>query len=231
MSDIKKSFNEIALESILFKGQRDWYFCFLKSEKIAHVLALLSDKMTESQKSGFFKVVDEASEIPSRIAYFAAGDIDVQVVLAAVFSLMADIRITASRGSISKENALYIVAEYEQMIEKLGFSAKPSPFVSPQDFEVPELAPLSKPSQEKAGYREKQSLHPVSKPSSPGQISDRSGKILGFVLENKAVSIKEICAIVPELSEKTVQRELVLLIGQGLIKKEGERRWSIYKPA
>jgi hypothetical protein len=45
MSDIKKTFHEIAVESILFKGQYDWYFCFLKSEKIAHVLALLSEKM------------------------------------------------------------------------------------------------------------------------------------------------------------------------------------------
>jgi hypothetical protein len=33
-------FHEIALKSILFKGRTDIYFCYLKSEKIAHVLAL-----------------------------------------------------------------------------------------------------------------------------------------------------------------------------------------------
>ncbi len=245
MSDIKKTFNELALESILFKGQQDWYFCFLKSERVAHVLALLSDKMTESQRKWFLGVVDEAADLPPHVAYFAAGDIDLQIVLASLFSLISSIRIAVTRGCLSKETALYIVAEYEHMVEKLHASTHPSPFVSPQDFAVPEFLsrpqaprplPLREipesPREEKGSYSNKrEDRGPVSSSSKPEVTNDRSGKILSFVLQNKAVSIKEICAILPELSEKTVQRELVGLISQGLIKKEGERRWSIYKPA
>ena len=31
-------------------------------------------------------------------------------------------------------------------------------------------------------------------------------------------------------SEKTIQRELNILIERGLIRREGERRWSVYLP-
>jgi predicted HTH transcriptional regulator len=50
------------------------------------------------------------------------------------------------------------------------------------------------------------------------------------VVENKAVSIKDIRTAITGCSEKTIQRELANLISQGLIKREGERRWSVYKP-
>jgi hypothetical protein len=247
MSDIKKSFNQIALESILFKGQNDWYFCFLKSEKVAHVMCLLGEKMSENQKRGFAKAIDEATEIPSNIAFFAAGDLDIQIVLASFFSLISLVRMSATRGFLSKETALYIVAECEHMVEKLALGSKPSPFVSSQDFSVPdflnnpqiprplslEAIPESLPRETPSYSRKKEEQRPVSSgnPFTPREITDRSGKILNFVLQNKAVSIKEICLTLPELSEKTIQRELVSLIGRGLIKKEGERRWSIYKPA
>jgi hypothetical protein len=244
MSDIKKSFNELALESILFKGQNDWYFCFLKSEKIAHVLALLSEKMAHSNRSWFLGAVDDASDLPSSIAYFAAGDMDIQLVLAQVFSLIANIRISATRGCLSKETALYIAAEYEKIAEKLAASNHPSPFVSPQDFSVPEFltrpqAPHPLPleaipeslTDQKSGYTRRKQESSSEGSVKREEIGDRSGKILNFVLQNKAVSIKEICSIMPEYSEKTVQRELTALIAQGLLKREGERRWSVYKPA
>ena len=32
-----------------------------------------------------------------------------------------------------------------------------------------------------------------------------------------------------DVSEKTVQRELFALVKEGVLKKEGEKRWSVYK--
>lgn len=245
MSDIKKTFNEIALESILFKGQNDWYFCFLKSEKISHVLALLSERVTHSHKMWFEGVVDESSDLPSQIAYFATGEGDVQVALASIFSLISSVRISATRGYLSKETALYIVAEYERLAEKLSSASQPSPFVSPQDFSVPDFltrpqAPQSLPMSAipeslmgpVSSYRQKRpNSSPVPPASSSTEVGERSTRILDFVLKNKAVSIKDICTILPAYSEKTVQRELAALIARGLIIREGERRWSVYKPA
>jgi len=55
--------------------------------------------------------------------------------------------------------------------------------------------------------------------------------ILELVRKKKSLSIKEIATVVKGCSEKTIQRELALLIHQGLVRKVGERRWSLYLPA
>lgn len=65
---------------------------------------------------------------------------------------------------------------------------------------------------------------------SRGPISDtgRREGILGIVRERGVVSIKDISDTIKDCSEKTLQRELIDLIKDGLVKKEGERRWSRY---
>ena len=40
--------------------------------------------------------------------------------------------------------------------------------------------------------------------------------------------IKEVSNIVPDVSEKTIQRELLNLVSEGVLKKTGEKRWSKY---
>jgi hypothetical protein len=56
----------------------------------------------------------------------------------------------------------------------------------------------------------------------------RRAKIVTFIKDKERVSIKEVSRILPGLSEKTVQRELLDLVRTGVLNKEGERRWSVY---
>ena len=56
----------------------------------------------------------------------------------------------------------------------------------------------------------------------------RGQKILDFIAKNGPVSVGDLHAVIKNCSEKTVQRELVSLIKRGLLKREGERRWSRY---
>lgn len=56
----------------------------------------------------------------------------------------------------------------------------------------------------------------------------RHDAVLKVVREKKRVSIKDVVQDVPGYSEKTIQRELLTLVGEGLVRKEGERRWSVY---
>lgn len=241
MSDNKKTFHEWALESILFKGRQDWYFCFLKSERIAHVLALLSEKVIHDDREWFLKLVDESGILPEAIVHFVAGEVAVEVLLADIFSLISKVHLSGTRGYVALDTAGYIAQEYELVAQKLTAGTRLSPFVSPQDFSVPEFllkphAPEALPlaSIPDAMSHGSHTRLPKKRQSQEGEgenQSDRRATILHFVLQNNGVSIKDICAIVPTCSEKTVQRELTTLIGQGLIKREGERRWSVYKPA
>lgn len=58
--------------------------------------------------------------------------------------------------------------------------------------------------------------------------NNRQGIILGLLRKKKDLSIKDIATIIKDVSEKTIQRELVSLIEAGIITKTGERRWSKY---
>jgi hypothetical protein len=56
----------------------------------------------------------------------------------------------------------------------------------------------------------------------------RRSRILKLVKDKQEVMVKDITIHFPDLSEKTVQRELVALVETGVLKKAGERRWSRY---
>ncbi len=56
----------------------------------------------------------------------------------------------------------------------------------------------------------------------------RQESILQAIRDKGEVSIKDLVSVVKGCSEKTIQRELVLLVNSGVLSKVGERRWSRY---
>ena len=69
----------------------------------------------------------------------------------------------------------------------------------------------------------------LARPASlKGQPEDRRRLIKDILASNRQATIKDISQKLPQYSEKTVQREILNLINQGIIKKEGEKRWTRY---
>lgn len=60
---------------------------------------------------------------------------------------------------------------------------------------------------------------------------DRRQAILKLLSERSNLSIKDFATVIPSYSEKTIQRELLSLVEDGVVKKVGERRWSTYSLA
>lgn len=60
---------------------------------------------------------------------------------------------------------------------------------------------------------------------------DRRASILGLLQHADRITVKDVSAVVTGCSEKTLQRELLALVAQGVLVKEGERRWSTYRLA
>jgi hypothetical protein len=229
MPDKGKKFHEFALKSILFKGRGDWYFCYLKAERIAHVLAVLEQKGAHGH--ALQDILHDASALPQTVARLAAGELEPAFVLADVFGLLSGVRLASTQGAISTEQAFIIAKEYEGLAERLMQGSHPSPFISAEDFYVPELStqgPFSLPQAVKDIKDNRMSFS--SKGQNEGE-SDRASRILQYIKEKKSASIKDIAAVVRDCSEKTIQRELTALIDKGLIKRIGERRWSQYLPA
>lgn len=57
---------------------------------------------------------------------------------------------------------------------------------------------------------------------------DRRARILSVLQKKDHISVKDVAQAITDCSEKTLQRELLGLVAQGVLKKEGERRWSTY---
>lgn len=60
---------------------------------------------------------------------------------------------------------------------------------------------------------------------------NRYEAIINLLKNTKEISVKDVSNIISDCSEKTIQRELLNLVGKGVLKKEGERRWSKYSLA
>lgn len=68
----------------------------------------------------------------------------------------------------------------------------------------------------------------IQKKKSSSRKDKRREAVLEALSKKPESSIKDIARQVRGCSEKTIQRELNALITEGVIKKKGERRWSVY---
>lgn len=57
---------------------------------------------------------------------------------------------------------------------------------------------------------------------------DRKIAILEVLKNRSNLTVKDVAQVVTGCSEKTIQRELIELVEKGVVKREGERRWSRY---
>ena len=60
---------------------------------------------------------------------------------------------------------------------------------------------------------------------------DRRNLIIGLLQKKALISVKDVADVISGCSEKTLQRELLGMVKDGVLVKEGERRWSRYKMA
>lgn len=61
--------------------------------------------------------------------------------------------------------------------------------------------------------------------------TSRQENIINLLKKDSNLTIKDFLKVITDCSEKTIQRELIVLVEKGIVKKEGERRWSRYSLA
>jgi len=61
--------------------------------------------------------------------------------------------------------------------------------------------------------------------------ASRSQRILAVLAGRDALAIKDVLSVLPEYSEKMIQRDLAALVNVGSVVKIGEKRWSRYSLA
>jgi hypothetical protein len=189
MSDRNKKFHQIALQSSLFKGRNDWYFCYLKAEKIAHVLTLLHERSVSPHTPVLKNLVVLASKLPSTLVHFAAGERQEEAVLAEVFALLSQIRLLGTGHALNPDNVAILSQELEHLAERIAIGGRLSPFISTADLSTPILTealepPIVSQSREvRDNSKGQYKRHKRHVTDIKGQI-DRTSQILQFKREN-----------------------------------------------
>lgn len=81
----------------------------------------------------------------------------------------------------------------------------------------------------KNNQNEKMSFKKAAAPEKIVKDKDnRQNIILSMLKSGVKLTIKDFAKNIKDCSEKTIQRELLNLVSKGVLKKEGERRWSKY---
>ena len=234
---VSDNFHKIAISSSLFKGQEGLYFCYLKAEKIAHVVAFLCDDQMLGERGDTVAhtLRKQSAALPQEVAELAARERGTPRILSKVYSLLSLVRLCVSHNFLEEKNAGLIANEYEMLAERIALATSPA-LLDAHIFSVPtvEVAPrASAPALPHAAAPagslvSKGHVSPAPRQPATGANTARRADVLKIVLEQGRVSIKDISKVIRDCSEKTIQRELNALIQLGQVRKEGDRRWSVY---
>lgn len=142
-------------------------------------------------------------------------------------------------GKISKNSGFKISKNFfeipEQFLLKSGVD---NSFEGEQTEENPDKNIKDKNNQRQIRSKElsiQNNLKPVPVIREYGSVAIKRNKRQSFIIQilkkKKDLTIKDISTIFHDCSEKTIQRELALLIDEGVVVREGERRWTRYSLA
>ncbi|HUY62703.1 MAG TPA: hypothetical protein VMV50_02870 [Candidatus Paceibacterota bacterium] len=237
------SLDDFVLEKSIFNNifERDIrrVFIYKKAERLAKAIHLVAPAFVESVS------------LRNRIDAIAVGLVDAGILppgaartalsreLLALSSLLSIARIS---GLLSNMNAELITREAHTLLQEIAAYEEPRLFLD----EAPTLSGIARSAQRHGAQprheprqhvqRSKQDAALISDKGhikdaqsvSDTNIKDREEAILSVIRNKGTAGIKDISLVIRGVSEKTIQRELISLIGKGIVRKQGERRWSTY---
>lgn len=230
--------------STLFDDDLDFAFTYKKTEKLVSAVYLVTNLFSDSEPIKW-TLRRKSSELLSYILGYkdiqnsSASDFAF-VVKTKVMEIVSLLEISSVSGLLSPMNFSILKTEFSNLLDvfqKDRFNKKETNSgVIPKDFFGEHRAP-------NAGIKGHSdvvrvvstinNLPTISGGSSSlerdiAKRSNRQNIIINLLKKRKELTIKDIALIIKDCSEKTIQRELISLIVSGVIKREGERRWSKY---
>ncbi|HLP43664.1 MAG TPA: hypothetical protein VK145_00080 [Candidatus Nanoarchaeia archaeon] len=142
-------------------------------------------------------------------------------------------------GYVSEMNFSVLKSEFDSFISEISEYERFQSPINPGSLKVDAL---SRPSPQKTHTVSHKMDIPVAKQSAPKRApyskhvteakkNSRRESILSIIKRRGTVNIKDVSSVVINCSEKTIQRELLALVDEGVLKKSGDRRWSVYSLA
>lgn len=230
-----------------FAKDRVFYFCYKKTERIVSALFLLTSFFSEDEplrvqmRSASIRLLNSELSLIEEVgtsgvaAHEHIRKISMHIVSLLHAAYYAGL-VSEMNYSVLRDEIMNVLAKLPEQAEKTNERS----LFSKGFFEVPqeqlkEQKVATPPDGEK---KEEEGVppQPVSRTYQPkgqktnteSKKSERRAVIIDIVRRKGKVSIKDISNEFSGYSEKTIQRELGALVDQGILTREGERRWSRY---
>ncbi len=234
-------------KSLGFFSAEDYLiYIFKKTEKITSALYLVSS-LLKDQEPIKWELRDKGMDLLS--SSFTAssavpGDKNavIQSIFTAALETMSLLNVAHVSHLISDMNHKILVREIDQVVtllkDRLTTSAENAGYVlSEQFFKTPDLFGSGFSIGHGTGIKDSQNRQSKTikdRGVSQGQVlvqqkkNQRQEHIINVLKGQGNLTIKDFSKVIKDCSEKTIQRELLELVDKGIVKKEGERRWSRY---
>lgn len=191
-------------------------FQYKKAEKLSQAVHVVLSHV--ERKEG---VTDKISILSLRLIGEVLQD-DEKKSSKTILEIMSLFSVGEASGVFASKNAELLVREYQFLLASV---------CEPEKENEVSLADIDFAVEEKQ-EEETQERTPKESVAMPKEVlkstNDRKGQIIAILKDKGEVGIKDISNVIRDCSPKTIQRELQVLIDQGVVKKEGERRWSTY---
>lgn len=218
----------------LFHNDHDVYSLYKKTEAVSGAIFLITNLVPESD------IIKDTLRRQCLVALTHAVSLMAPTVnVTAIQSISADmlhlnslLDIAFWSGAVSQMNSSVIqtqISKIQLIAASLIDKYKNRFFLDQTFFDKTYSPPAPQPQAYKGqtkGHDKRQYIKDTHIPLHSN--SERRGAILKLLGQKGDLSIKDFASVISGYSEKTIQRELLALVDEGVVKKQGERRWSTY---
>jgi hypothetical protein len=245
--------NHLNWQSLGFFSAEDYLiYIFKKTEKIASALYLVSGLLKDNEPLKW-ELRDHGMDLISS-SFMASSSVPgdkssiIQSLFTAALETISILNVARVSNLISAMNHKLLVKEIDNVVgmlrDRLAQNAENAGYIlSESFFKTPDLF--------SSGFKNETQGLDAGQSRSKGQDSfsvansgknrishghqdaepkkaERQEVILSLLRGRQNLTIKDFSRVIKGCSEKTIQRELLELVDRGVVKKEGERRWSRY---
>ncbi len=237
-----------------FSAEEYLLYIFKKTEKITAGIYLVSGLLKDDEPMKW-ELRDHGMELMSS-SFMASSNVpgDKSAVIQSLFTSALEtislLNVARISNLITEMNHALLVREIDNVVgmlrDRLAENAENAGYVLSENFfKTPELY--------STGFRPENNSHtasqfdahkghlnvsksqgsnitnvPQGQPTVQMKKNKRQEAILNVLKNQSNLTIKDFSRVIKDCSEKTIQRELIELVDRGMVRKEGERRWSRY---
>lgn len=211
-----------------------------KSQKIVSALYIITDSIKDSDVIKW-EIREEGISLVSNALMFNTNftherDHATRLFLSTSDKLISFLNICLIASLISQMNASIVIQEIESLVSFIKRESKenlPPGYILSDTFfgteieEKKDIKDIKGQDNLLKTYQGEKALNASKK----AKNEDRKEGIIAILKKDSNLTIKDFTKVIKNCSEKTIQRDLIVLVKKGIVKKVGERRWSTYSLA